>query len=270
MQVIAGNHRQKAALHLIVREVEQEHIHFAVVVLNRQITALVNHRQRIFRVSLVVDKLIQRIFPSRQFVNPLVEVVHQPNQVSGRTGGEPKVADSFIIKGIEYAKRIVNIRHIFAEMIAIVLLFQLQFHFLFCTILSLRHFAYGFSELRVQFFLGNATQCLKFFGHTDVQWLVESTEHADLRELGDTRQEHKAEVGICFFECRIKAFQDFAVVIEQFRVHFQYIEQGFVVLVNQHHCSMACLFSSHLQDFFQPKAKLIPEFSFNTIFLFPL
>ena len=124
MQVIAGNHRQKATLHLIVREVEQEHIHFAVVVLNRQITALVNHWQRIFRVSLVVDKLIQRIFPSRQFVNTLVEVVHQPNQVSGRAGSEPKVADILAIKGIQYTERIVNIRHLFTEMIAIVMLFQ--------------------------------------------------------------------------------------------------------------------------------------------------
>ena len=51
-------------------------------------------------------------------------------------------------------------------MIAIVLLFQSLFQILFRAILSLRHFAYGFSELRVQFFLGNATQCLKFFGHT--------------------------------------------------------------------------------------------------------
>ena len=81
--------------------------------------------------------------------------------------------------------------------------------------------------------------------------MVESAEYADLRELGDARQEHKAEVGIGAFEYGIESLQNFAVVIEQFRVHFQHIEQGLVVFVNQHHRSASCFGVNGLHNLFE-------------------
>ena len=47
---------------------------------------------------------------------------------------------------------------------------------------------------RIQFLFRNTTKCLIMLVHTDVVRLIEATEHAYLRELGNTREQNKLQV----------------------------------------------------------------------------
>ena len=51
--------------------------------------------------------------------------------------------------------------------------------------------------------------------HTDVVRLIETTEHAYLRELGDTREQDKLQISIGSLEDTIETFQDLTIPIFQ-------------------------------------------------------
>ena len=80
-----------------------------------------------------------------------------------------------------------------------------------------------------------------FRQHADVFNVVQFTEDAQLRELGDSRQEHEAQIRIAGFERAIKVAHD---VAEDRQVLFfmRHVEQGGVVFVNEHHHLAARLF----------------------------
>ena len=82
--------------------------------------------------------------------------------------------------------------------------------------------------------------------HTDVVRLIETTEHAYLRELGDTREQDKLQVIISFLEHRIYAFEQIAIIILQSHlsifilhrnIHIHHIKQRLVILINEYNCS---------------------------------
>ena len=76
-------------------------------------------------------------------------------------------------------------------MIAVVLLFQFLLHVLGGAVIFYRHIGNGLPEVLVDFFLRDAAQGFVTGIHTDVLRLVETAEHADLRKLGYTCQQHK-------------------------------------------------------------------------------
>ena len=109
----------------------------------------------------------------------------------------------------------------------------------------------------IKFIFGYSTQGLILFVHTDVRRLVESAEHAHLRELGHTGQQHKLEVGVRFLENRIETLQDIAVMLFQQTLlpvnldavrSIQHIEQRLVVFVDKHDGTSAVLLVGSLQD----------------------
>ena len=81
-----------------------------------------------------------------------------------------------------------------------------------------------------------------FRQHADIFNIVQFTEDAQLRELGDARQEYEAKVGVAGFERTIEITHD---VAEDGQVFFfmHHVEQGRVVFVDEHHHLAARLFA---------------------------
>ena len=63
--------------------------------------------------------------------------------------------------------------------------------------------------------MGNAANSREIIIHADINQLVQVTEHADLREFGNTRQERKTEIAICTFQYPVESFQSRTVRIEK-------------------------------------------------------
>ena len=76
-EIVGGNQREETLFHLIVGQVEQVGVGEAVVVLDGQITALIDHGQRALHVRSVVDKVRRVVILPRQFVEILVRMMEQ-------------------------------------------------------------------------------------------------------------------------------------------------------------------------------------------------
>ena len=71
--------------------------------------------------------------------------------------------------------------------------------------------------------------------HTDVVRLVEPAEHAHLRELGHSCQQDELQVCIGSLEDGVEGLQHVAVSVFQTGVHIEYVQNRFVVFINQYH-----------------------------------
>ena len=107
--------------------------------------------------------------------------------------------------------------------------------------------------------------------------IVESREHAHLRKLGDTREEHEAQVGVGKLEDGIECLERLTVMILnehlvvtdtgfQSRVHR--VKHGFVVFVNEHYAGLTRLYMSLMQHVGQAPAGLVGSW-LHAILLFP-
>ena len=180
LQVVRSHQRHEAVLHFVVREVEQERAEIQVIIFNGQITALVNHRQRLLHIGLVVDELLGTVITAGQFVQVLLRVVQQADEIGRCTAGEPIVAKLQLRERVQQTKGIIDIRQVVAEMIAVVAELQLLPHPFRRRPVSLGQFFYRLSKIAVQFVLRDATQSLVLSIHADVIGLVETAEHTDL------------------------------------------------------------------------------------------
>ena len=118
LQITGSNQRYKAALHLIVREVEQECTEITVVALDGQVSALVNHRQGLFHIRLIIDKLLVLVIFAGHSVQVLLRMVQQADQIGGCAAGEPIVTECLFGKRVQQAERVVYVRQVAAEVIA--------------------------------------------------------------------------------------------------------------------------------------------------------
>ena len=89
---------------------------------------MVNHRQRLLYVRLVIDESLWRIGATDQLVDILLEMVQQAHQVGRCAGGEPEISHLLLLEAIQEAERIIDVQHVFAEMVTIVVLFQHLLH----------------------------------------------------------------------------------------------------------------------------------------------
>ena len=98
-------------------------------------------------------------------------------------------------------------------MITVVFLFQ-SFH---CFLITHAKIVSQLPDRGVEdgekFFFSNAAQRFVTPVHTDVIRLVESAEHAHLRELGDSGEHHKLQVLVGILEQTVESFQKIAVVV---------------------------------------------------------
>ena len=141
-------------------------------------------------------------------------------------------------------------------MITVKLPLQLVFHSFLCGFISHGHRLNLLIKGRIQFIFRNATKCLVMLIHTNVVRLIETTEHAYLRELGDTREQNKLQVIISFLEHRIYAFEQIAIIILQSHlsifilhrnIHIHHIKQRLVILINKYNSSHSCFCVSFLE-----------------------
>ena len=98
-------------------------------------------------------------------------------------------------------------------MVTVIFLFQLFYCLFLCHAVHFAKFLYLILEHRKQFFFGDAAKCVETGVVADVCRLVETAEHADLRELGDSREQHKLQMLVRELENAIKAFKYLAVIV---------------------------------------------------------
>ena len=91
-------------------------------------------------------------------------------------------------------------------MIAVIFLFQLPQRFLFSHFLRNGKPFYIFMHLLQHFFLSDTTNGSVWFQHTDIRDIVQSAGHAELRELGDTGQENKAQIRVASLQRTVKNY----------------------------------------------------------------
>ncbi len=117
-------------------------------------------------------------------------------------------------------------------MITVILLFQATNGFFKGQPFAFTQTVYLRFKSMNQLLFCNAAQGIIRPVHADVVQLVQVAEHADLCKLGDTRQEHEAQVAVGALQHPVKGFQDAAVFIEQILIE-QGLKQRFVVFVYQ-------------------------------------
>ena len=270
LKIIRSNQSQQTALYLIIRKIQQKTISATIVILDSKIATLINHWKRIFRIGLVVHKLIQGIILSSKLVYTLMIMVHQTNKIRWCARSKPKVTDAPCIKGIQHTERIIDIYHTFTKMVTIISLLQLLTDFLFTTPLGYRHFPNRFGKNSMQFFFRDATKRFIIRQHTDIQWLIETTEHAYLREFRHTCQKYKTQKLISLLKDGIECFQGLPVARQQFFIMLQHIQQRFVVFVNQYHRSTAAALAGNFQNLVKTRSQIkIHPWNYS-VFLFPI
>ena len=109
LEVATGQDRDKAILHLLIGKVEPVGIAPGIDGLDGEVATLVNHRQRLFHICLVIDKGFGRIGTADQFVDVLFEMVQEAYQVGRRARGEPEVAHEATGEAIQQAEGIVDV-----------------------------------------------------------------------------------------------------------------------------------------------------------------
>ena len=113
-------------------------------------------------------------------------------------------------------------------------------------------------ETAFQFLLCYSAQGVVPAVHADILRLVEPAEDAHLCELCHSGEEHELEVGVCGLEYRVEASQYIFMPILQKpllsvndsgEARLQHVQQGFVVLVDEHHAPAARAFVRCPQHF---------------------
>ena len=248
IKVIVGQCGDKAAFHLVVRQVEQERLRQFVIALYSEIATLINHGQRALHIGLVVHKVGRSIVSSRQVVKVLVVVCQQAYEVSGRARAEPVILQFPVFQCREQTEGVVNVEHLAVKVVAVVAVLQFERHLLSRHVIFFGHLGHLAAQAVVQFVLRDAAQGLESGTHADVVGLVKAAEHAHLRELGHAREQHKLQMRVGRLEGGVEAFENAAVVVLDeallavhlhFKPRVHHVEQRLVILVNQHHAAFA-------------------------------
>ena len=134
-------------------------------------------------------------------------------------------------------------------MISVVLAFEQTGHLFLGYAFPVCHITYRTGKVVFQFFLGDTAQGFIAYVHADVGRLVETAEHAYLRELGNSGEQDELQVIVRSLEYRIESFQHFPVPVLQqhfllfsLNARIEYVQDRLVVFVNQHHTTSTRLF----------------------------
>ena len=155
-------------------------------------------------------------------------------------------------------------------MVAVILLLQPLLHLFRRTAVVHRHVGNGLREVAVDLFLRDAAQRLVTSVHADVLRLVETAEHAHLRELRHARQQHELQMLVCHLEYRVKGFQHVAVMLLQHRVNVEHVQNRFVVLVDKDHGATPRLLMGGFEHSLKTSSQVQPVwFRSQTVVGFP-
>ena len=171
-----------------------------------------------------------------------MKLPHFFNQVSRCTRSEPVRIHFSIGEAIQQAVRIEDIRRRPAEMIAIIMTFQLLDGFFPAEFQFLSQFINIIAHLGQQFLLGDTADAGIRHLHTHILDVVQLAEDAELRELRDACQEHKSEQWLAIFQRTVEIAHRIAQNIEFFLL-MRHIEQWCIILIDEHHSLLASLYS---------------------------
>ena len=91
-----------------------------------------------------------------------------------------------------------------------------------------------------QFFLGYTTNSSILLIHAHIRDIIQFAKDTHLRELGDTRQEDKAEIRLAHFQWTIEIAHNVAKNL-QGSILVYYIQQRSIILIDEHNHLLACL-----------------------------
>ena len=232
--VEGGGKVEEAILHFVVGEAEGVHFEAVVVVLYRQIPALVDHRHGVVYVGAVV--LQGGVAHLDAVHQPQVEVglLQHLGQEGGGAAGEPVVVEGALLQGVEHAEGVVHRGEVLAcgEAVAVVLAGH-QLHYLVGgEVVFLPHrFHFGL-EGGDDFLLRQSAQGVVIQREADVLQLVQVTEDAHLGELRDPGDEDELQPRVGILQYGVEGGEHLAEVILQVGV-VEVSQQGLVVFVDE-------------------------------------
>ena len=111
----------------------------------------------------------------------------QADKIGRSARAEPVVVNAKTVKSVEQTERIVDARHTLAEVISVILASEPLAHLIRSALVFNGKVGYRTAEIMLKLILRYAAERLVACVHADVLGLVETAEHADLRELGYAR-----------------------------------------------------------------------------------
>ena len=115
-------------------------------------------------------------------------------------------------------------------------------------------------KIGINFFLTDTTDFGILVNHGNVTQVVQIAEHADLAELGHSREQGKADTAVHGFQSSVEGFQGTAVFVLQGFIA-DGLKHGLVVLIDENHHAAACLLAGAADDALKTKGQ--------TCFTFP-
>ena len=167
LQSIRRHHCQKALLYLVIRKIQQKRAVLPIIILYRQIAALVYHRQRTLDIRLIVHKFPRSVVTACQLIHIFPHVGQQPHQIGRRSATEPIIPHHALPKSVQQAERVIDINHSRAKMVTVVLTLQQLNHRQRVATIRFGHFGYRSGEIMLQFVLRDAAERLILFVHAD-------------------------------------------------------------------------------------------------------
>ena len=125
-------------------------------------------------------------------------------------------------------------------MITVIVFLQFGNRFLPSQFLRFCQFVYILRHLRKHFLLGDAADARILIIHRDIGDIVQLAEDAELRELGDAREENEMQMGVAVLQRRVEVAHDLAHFF-QTNVIMRYIQKRSIVFINKHYHFLARL-----------------------------
>ena len=131
------------------------------------------------------------------------------------------------------------------------------------------HIPNRLGEIIPKLILSDAAKSFVASVHTDVVRLVETAEHAYLREFCHSGKKNKLEMTVRHLKHGIESFQNVAVLVFKTGICIQNIQDRLVVLVYQDYGTTACLLMYRTKYITKTKSDSKFRVGMNTILFFP-
>ena len=158
------------------------------------------------------------------------------------------------LKVVEQAERIVDSFRVLHEVITVVTFLQFRASFRIGHALRRGQFVDFLLKVVMNLLFRYSAQADVGFAHCNVVQVVQVAEHADLAELGDTRQQGELDAAVHRLEYAVERFQriaEFALKV----IVADSLKQGFVVFVDEDGHTLARLFAGTFHDAFEAQRK---------------
>ena len=180
--------------------------------------------------------------------------LEQLDEVGRRACLKPVAAEAPVGKGIQQAERIVHAHGIFRKVIAVVIGFQFSTRLLVTHPRSRSQLVNILLKVGVHFLLTDAADFRILVDHGNVPQVVQIAEHADLAELGHSRQQGKADAAVHGLQCSVERLQGAAVLVLQVFVA-DGLQHGLVVFIDENHHPAACLLACTADEALETERK---------------